>query len=206
MNPFSKLNELIHTPSDINQHLVTLFKYATECESVLELGVRGCVSSWAFLCGLLKNGRNKKVLRLNDIDNVYNNVKPLVDCAKSSGVIDIGYKWINDLELNVEGQTFDLVFIDTWHIYGQLKRELDKFSKCCNKYIIMHDTEVDKIHGETIRCGLDPVKQSAESGFHVEEITKGLGPAVEEFLANNSDWKIKEVFTNNNGLTILEHV
>ena len=67
----------------------------------------------------------------------------------------------------------------------------------------MHETTVDAIHGETIRCCWDPIKQSKESGFPVEEITKGLWPAVVEFLQNNPEWYIKERFTNNNGLTIL---
>ena len=45
---------LCKTPCDINEHLPTLYKYATECESILELGVRGCVSCWALLNGLVK--------------------------------------------------------------------------------------------------------------------------------------------------------
>jgi len=35
---------------------------------------------------------------------------------------------------------------------------------------------------------------------------KGLWPAVEEFINEHPEWKIKERFTNNNGLTILERV
>jgi hypothetical protein len=101
-------------------------------------------------------------------------------------------------------QTYDLTFIDTWHVYGQLKRELIKFSAITNKYIIMHDTTVDEIYGETIRCRWNAREQSVQSGFPIEEINKGLWPAVEEFLENNKDWELKERFTNNNGLTILE--
>ena len=67
----------------------------------------------------------------------------------------------------------------------------------------MHDTTVDEIHGETVRLGWDAVKQSKESGFSVEEIRKGLWPAVLEFLHNNQEWYLKERFINNNGLTIL---
>lgn len=67
----------------------------------------------------------------------------------------------------------------------------------------MHDTTVDEITGETIRCGWDAKKQSVESGFPVDEITKGLWPAVVEFLEQNPEWYLKERFTNNNGLTIL---
>jgi hypothetical protein len=54
-------NILCDTPSDINEHLPTLYKYATECGSILELGVRGCISSWALLNGLLKNNKHDKL-------------------------------------------------------------------------------------------------------------------------------------------------
>ena len=188
--------------SDINEHLPTLFHYTTECESVIELGVRGCVSSWAFLYGLLNNNKNVKKMLLNDLTEC--NVNELVNVAKSLNV-DIHYKWVNDLDLEVDGM-YDLTFIDTWHIYGQLKRELDKFSKITKKYIIMHDTEIDGIQGETIRNNWDAVKQSQETGFNVEEINTGLQKAIDEFLESNHDWKIKQVFKNNNGLTILERI
>ena len=193
---------LCRRPSDINEHLPTLFAYTTDCESVIELGVRGCVSSWAFLYGLLNNNKKVKKLLLNDLTEC--NVIELVNAARSLNV-DINYKWVNDLDLEVDGM-FDLTFIDTWHIYGQLKRELDKFSKITKKYIIMHDTEVDGIQGETIRNNWDAVKQSQETGFTVEEINSGLQKAIDEFLESNNDWKIKQVFKNNNGLTILERI
>ena len=87
---------------------------------------------------------------------------------------------MNDLELDITDNV-DLTFIDTWHVYGQLKRELNKFSKITNKYIIMHDTTVDEIYGETIRMGWNAEEQSIESGIPVEEINKGLWPAIEDF-------------------------
>jgi len=96
-----------------------------------------------------------------------------------------------------------MTFIDTWHVYAQLKRELDKFSVFTNKYIIMHDTTVDEIYGETIRSDWDAVKQSENTGFPVEEINCGLGKAIIDFLNENPNWKILEKYTNNNGLTIL---
>lgn len=187
--------------SDIMEHLTTLYKYSKECDSVFETGVRGCISSWAFLKGLLENkeSTNKKVLFMNDI-NVCD-VNELLLISKNFD-IQVKYEWKNNLSLEFD-QNYDITFIDTWHIYGQLKRELDKFSKITNKYIIMHDTTVDEIYGETIRCGWDAVKQSKESGFPVEEIRKGLWPAVLEFLDNNPEWYIKDRYINNNGLTIL---
>jgi hypothetical protein len=196
------LEILCRRPSDINEHLPTLFNYAKECESVIELGVRGCVSSWAFLYGLLNNNKATKKLLLNDLTEC--NVNELVNVARSLNV-DVNYVWINDLKLEVDG-IYDLTFIDTWHIYGQLKRELDKFSKITRKYIIMHDTEIDGIQGETIRNNWDAVKQSQETGFTLEEINTGLQKAIDEFLESNKDWRIKEIYKNNNGLTILERI
>ena len=57
----TKFYALCSKSSDINEHLPTLYKYSNDCESVLELGVRGIVSSWAISYGLLNNNKpNKK--------------------------------------------------------------------------------------------------------------------------------------------------
>lgn len=200
----NKLQQLIHRPGDINEHLATLSKYASECQSVFETGVRGCISSWAFTHGLLHNGcedSNKKLF-MNDIDAC--NIDELLHVTQSLP-ISVEYQWINNLKLELN-ETFDLTFIDTWHIYGQLKRELQKFAPITKKYIIMHDTTVDEWLGETIRCGWDAKQQSIDSGFPEEEITKGLWYAVDEFLSANPEWVLHERFTHNNGLTILRRV
>ena len=70
----------------------------------------------------------------------------------------------------------------------------------------MHDTTVDEIYGETIRCNMNSQNQSKMTGIPVNEINKGLWPAIEEFLSFNRNWTIKERYTNNNGLTILEKI
>jgi hypothetical protein len=77
---------------------------------------------------------------MNDIDQC--NIQELLTVTKDLPV-KIDYKWINNLQLELQ-EKFDLTFIDTWHIYGQLKRELAKFAPITNKYIIMHDTTVDE--------------------------------------------------------------
>ena len=102
----------------------------------------------------------------------------------------------------------DLLFIDTWHVYAQLKRELHRWHSHVKKYIIMHDTTVDEWYGETLRCGhnANAATQSRETGFPIHEITKGLWPAIAEFLSAHPEWKIRERFVNNNGLTVLERV
>jgi hypothetical protein len=198
----NKYNKLLNIPSDINEHLSTLYNYASNCESVLELGVRGVISSWAISYGLLNNGKKNKKLFMNDMYACDINE---ILTASSNTDLEIEYKWINDLELDFN-HNFDMVFIDTWHIYAQLIRELNKFSLITNKYIIMHDTTVDEWHGESVRQNSDALQESIDTGFIVEEIKMGLWPAIVQFLSTHRDWKLKERFTNNNGLTILERV
>lgn len=48
-----------------------------------------------------------------------------------------------------------------------------------------------------------PYLQARESGYPAEEITRGMRPALEEFLAANPQWEVAEHFENNNGLTVL---
>ena len=47
-----KFNMLKNVKSDINEHMNTLSFYASKVETIFETGVRGVVSSWAFLNGL----------------------------------------------------------------------------------------------------------------------------------------------------------
>jgi hypothetical protein len=190
-----KYNELCNKPSDINEHLPTLYRYALECNSVLECGVRGCTSSWAFLYAL---HNRPSTLILNDI--IECDVKQLLyhDCSQTK----VSTEWCSDLDLVLE-KPVDLVFIDTFHVYGQLKRELAKFAPMCNKYIILHDTEIDGKLGECLRLRYSP---TIITGLPYNELLLGLQPAIDEFLLDNPHWKIKEKYENNNGLTILERI
>ena len=205
-----KFRSLCNTASDINEHLPTLFRYAKQCNSALELGVRGCISSWAIGAGLLENRNGqKKMMFMNDSRECQ--IGEFIDAVEPLN-IDVKYQWTNDLELKFdEGTSFDLVFIDTWHVYGQIKRELEKFSKVCNKYIIMHDTTVDEIDGETVReygynyqhAYARATELAQSSGIPREEILKGMWFGIQEFLASHPEWYIKDRYFNNNGLMVL---
>ena len=188
-------------PSDINEHIETLFLCANECQSVLELGVRTGVSSWAFLKGLVENGCSKKKLVAVDLE-YHPNVAAVQKAGAAQGVESLFIQG-NDLVFDAS-ERFDMTFIDTWHVYGQLKRELQRFAPFTNKYIAMHDTAVDALYGESIRCGWDIGAQSQQTGIPAEEIARGLQPAIDEFLAEHPEWRVKYVRKNNNGLTVLE--
>jgi hypothetical protein len=200
-----KYEKICRIPSYINEHLPTLFKYASDCNSILELSFRGCVSCYALIYGLLENNNNEtKKYNMTEI-NEYTIEELLNYCNRLQEKRNVYYFWINDANININNEV-DLTFINTWHVYGQLKRDLEKFSKITNKYIIMHDTTLDGINGETIRNNWNAYNQSILTGIPIDEITKGIKPAIEEFLTNHSEWKIKEIFINNNGLTILEKI
>ena len=203
MSILGKYVEQANNPSDINEHLPTLREYANQCETILELGVRGCVSSWAFAQGLLENGKQTKHLFCNDLTPC--DIKDLIAKCRTNG-IDIKYKWCSDLDPAFQPGTFDLIFIDTLHVYGQLKRELTKFAPLSRKYIVLHDTTSDGIKGEAIRLGMNVNELSKQTKIPQNEITKGLWPAVTEFVQQNPEWTVHKRYTNNNGLTILKRI
>lgn len=197
-----KLTQVIKTAGDIDEHLVYLMKLSSECESVLECGVRSIVSSWAFVNGLVINKSNNKKLICSDIQPAPGAQELATACAEHG----IKHKFIVGNDLDMVMEPYDMIFIDTWHIYGQLKRELAKMHSYAKKYIVMHDTEVDKIHGESIRMSHNIDLMVKNSGYSYQEVLTGLGLAVEEFLATHPEWKIKKHFEHENGLTVMERV
>lgn len=186
-------------PSDINQHVTVLAEYASRCASVLELGVRSGVSSWAFLQGLTANGQDAKRLVGVDLER-HSEIDEIARIAAENGV---QYTFVTGNDLDVATEAADLTFIDTWHVYGQLRRELAKFAPLTRSYIIMHDTEVDGARGESVRCGWDAAHQALATGIPEEEILKGLRPAITEFLDANPEWRVDLDVPHNNGLTVL---
>jgi hypothetical protein len=196
----SKYKYMCQKHSDINEHLPTLYGYATECEHITECGVRTVVSSYAFANALRSKENNRLIL----VDLVGGNSvdRFLEECENEN----VNATFYEESDLTCPIEKTDLLFIDTWHIYGHLKRELERWNTYANKYIILHDTTVDGEVGESVRQKYDIPKQMLESGLSREEIERGLWPAVEEFLVLHPEWKLKERYTNNNGLTVLERV
>jgi len=171
-------NQAADTPSDINEHLPTLRRFAEQCEHVTEMGVRGVVSSWAMAIA------KPKYIRLYDINN-NQNIENYVNLVASHG-IDV--KFIQNDTTKCEIDDTDMLFIDTLHNYHQLKKELELHGNKVKKFLLFHDT-VTFGHRD-------------ESGFG----GIGLVPAIQEFCQLFPEWKLLEHYTNNNGLTILAKV
>ena len=171
-------NRLCETPSDINEHLPTLMKYASECEHITEMGVRNIVSTFALLMG------EPKRMISYDI-NWANGIEAVIQWANADG-IDFDFRLADTNNLTI-AET-DLLFIDTLHNYNQLKKELELHSDKARKYIIFHDTTSFEYIGESYEGKVDE---------------KGIWAAIEE-LIEEGKWEILERYTNNNGLTILK--
>lgn len=116
---------------DMEPHYPTLTRLATEATTIIEWGVRGGVSSWAFLDGLPENGR------LYSVDIVNCIVPPRVS-SDPRWVFIVG----DDLDPEVLKQLpnqADLVFIDTEHTYDQAEAELREAIQFLPKRIVLHD-------------------------------------------------------------------
>lgn len=167
--------------SDICEHLPTLKRYSEECEHITEMGVRRVTSTYAFMMG-----KPKRLISIDcePIETYKVDRNWLKEIAKEINV-DFDF-YVGDTR-KIEIEETDLLFIDTKHIYSQLKTELELHAGKVKKYLIFHDTTTFEWEGEH---GID----------------KGLWYAIEEFLDENKQWVLHERFTNNNGLTILKKI
>lgn len=169
--------QLCKTPSDINEHLPTLKALTEECETVTEMGVRYCVSTFAFL-----EGKPKKLTSI-DIAHPTSYVhqggvqayEKVLNTAKAYGV---DFDFIQASTLDIEIEPTDLLFIDTLHTGHQLRQELKLHADKAKKYIVFHDT---------VSCADE------------------LMPVINEWLAEGK-WKVKEHYMNNNGILVAQRV
>ena len=174
----------LNITSHINEHLPILRELAKECNHVTEMGVHEGISTRAFLC-------EDVVLRCYDLTH-YPEITNLINIAKESGK-DIQYVQTDVLDITIEET--DLLFIDTWHVYEQLKEELKLHSSKVKKYLVFHDTQTFGTSGHDT---------SMTSHYGGKVGTLGLLPAIIEFIIDHPEWRFKIHKTNNNGLTVLE--
>lgn len=196
----SRFNRLCTIPSDIHEHLPILHEYAKKCSTIVECGVYEVTSSYAFAAGLL--GTPNASLTMID-PYVSSKTPAFLDQCGREGIVA---RFIHSSDLTISPIETDLLFVDTWHVYAQLKRELAHWHASVRKYMLLHDTTVDEWYGEAVRGRADIERHVRETGFPAEEIQKGLWPAIVEFLREHPEWKLEARYTNNNGLTILSRV
>jgi hypothetical protein len=206
MSSQDKYKYRCETVSDINEHLPTLYKYASQCETIAELGVRGVVSSYAFLWGLINSEATVKKLYVFDISNC--DVSELTEDCFSSNIEIIDHLNEDDLTVDISNESYDLCFIDTFHCYPHCYEELCKFHSKTHKYIILHDTTIDGQTSECVRMGYEPnmyigIVKKYQDKYTYDDFKRGLGHAITRFIFEHPEWHVIETFDNNNGLTVL---
>jgi len=164
----------IRNTRDIQEHMTVLFKYASLCRHVTELGTSCGCSTSAFVMA------KPDVLRTYD-HKEHARVHKVCEVARCMG-IDFVYT-IQDV-LTVDIAETDLLFIDTWHCQQQMAKELEMHAPKASRFLIMHDTETFGIRGEN-----NPF---------------GIWWAVREYMREHPEWELHEHRQNNNGLTIFK--
>ncbi len=118
---------------DIAEHLEAMMLLASECDVIVEYGVRAGTSTGAWL------SQKPKKLTCIDInpDVLAHSGSNYRAYAEENG---IDFQVICGNSMAVEPAPCDLLFIDTHHIYEQLIAELRRHGSSARKYIVCHDT------------------------------------------------------------------
>lgn len=182
---------------DSDHHLVTIFGLTLQirAKKILELGVRWGDTSEPLVCAASIVGGH---LTAVDIDQTEwccpDDLKPFYTFVKSDA--------INFLEQEVEkGAYYDIVYIDDWHAYEHVKKELELVDKITDKksLILLHDLMAfSDVNGHTAEYHLpidSPVGGEWSSG----------GPTRAVFELDKDKWEWVTIPINN-GLTILRKI
>lgn len=191
-----RFNKLRLTNSSINEHLETLRRYAQSSDTICELGVDIGQSTTAFLMGQPGQLFSFDLVEKPELQELINLASFTKRCPDHIEAKIGETYWVLTTPFdtsNLAVPACDLLFIDTWHAYPQLKAELALNHERVRKWITLHDTVSFKYHGEGWQ-------DWAESG---KGTLLGLEVAIDEFLFEHPEWVIKEEYANNNGLTVL---
>lgn len=164
----------LHCGCDVSEHCMTLLGMSRQVKTVTEFGTRTGFSTTAFLASA-----STKVICYDIV------LHP--DAAKINEIVGDRMEFHLQSTLEADIEETDLLFIDTYHTYDQLKQELAMHSSKARRWIVFHDTTS---FGEVGEDGKSP----------------GLWKAIEEFLESHHEWKLKSRVAFCNGLTILERV
>ncbi len=173
-------------PSDINEHLPLLRKLAEDCEHVTEFGMRGGVSTAAFLVA------QPKTLVSWDVNPAAIVSQRCADLLAVAGRTSFQPR-VGDTLTIAPIEPTDLLFIDTLHtgkqLIAELKRHVDPVSRPVSKYLVFHDTATFGMVGED---GQEP----------------GLRAAIRFYQRNWAFplWELIHDLPNNNGLVVLRRV
>jgi hypothetical protein len=129
-----KYTQKCQAPSDINENLPDLKKYAMKYDTITEMGVRAIVSTWALLAGTPKKLTSIDIKHPSEYGG---NIDEVSTLAKEAG---IEFEFILGDTLIMDIEECDMLFIDTLHFYDHLTKELERHSTKAKHCIAFHDT------------------------------------------------------------------
>lgn len=165
--------------SDISAHLPLLHFLAYQCSDIVEIGVRDCYSTVAFLSA---------GARVHSIDL---NTSPTIELLKEEKLNNWAFIQGDSTSDEVSKSLplmFDLLFIDGLHTGEQVQKELELYGNSSMKFIAFHDTA---IHSQ----GLYSRDEQGKDGI--------LKP-IFDFVEANPEWKVVYQCEFNHGLLILQ--
>jgi hypothetical protein len=188
-------------PSDINEYLPLLRKYASECSSVVAIEGNSEVAIWGMLKGLSeKKAVNNRSLWV---------INSTIDADKFSLAkvkarrYRINFTLWPANEFHILIEPTDMLFIDSLHTYCHLTFELENFASRVRKYICLHHT------GEPWGNQNDHTTYKgnySEYPSSYDRNKQGLWPAITDFLNKHPEWTLLEHHSNQHGFTILQRI
>lgn len=132
-----KYEELKNTPSDVNHQFENIRKCVTPGDYVVEFGVRECVSTWALL-----KSRPAGLISVDIVRPPEKNLAEVEAAAKEAGV---NFRFIEGDSVYFDADPYDVLFVDTLHLYSQVVKELWRNCEKVRKYIIFHDSNIPEV-------------------------------------------------------------
>jgi hypothetical protein len=188
---------------NVEKHMPILFALASGFENITELGVHSVHSSWALARAAADGAARGERVTYRALDIARDNrVGELEGVMRGCPGVAFSFTEADDLLVEPWGSNF--LFLDTWHTYKQLVRELAVWPPHVSHYIALHDTVLfaarDEDEGQASRR-----KEELFAGLPAKV---GLDTALTEFLKTEEGkrWRIWEKYANQNGVTVLERI
>lgn len=182
------INDVINGNGDSDRHLMTIFSIALgiKAKKILELGVRSGKTTLPLLLAAKINSGKVVSVDINETDfKAPDELKEYLEFKQMDAL-----KYLEEVS---KEEPFDLIFIDDWHAYNHVKKELEYVDRLVSprSVILLHDlmygNHAPHYHSDlTLKDG-----QWAEGGPY---------RAVAEL--NPQFWEFSTIPVNN-GLTIL---
>ena len=191
----------IRIGGNVEKHMPVLFALASGFANITELGVHSVHSSWAFARAASDGAALGERITYRALDIARDNrVDELEAAMRQCPGVTFSFTEADDLLVDVWESNF--LFIDTWHTYKQLTRELQRWPQAVSHYIALHDTVLFANHDENEA----QASRRKETLFDGLPVRQGLKVAVQEFLESSEGlkWQVFEHYANQNGVMVLQ--